>query len=68
MAKSPFLIFIAMLIARMYNACKSYLGNSPLRPDPSGTFSKFSLNFLINSAELREEKNKNGETNKIVCI
>jgi hypothetical protein len=29
MAKSPYVICVAMLIARMYNRCKYHLGNSP---------------------------------------
>jgi hypothetical protein len=31
MTISPYLIFVAMLIARMYNRCKYHLGNRPLR-------------------------------------
>jgi transposase-like protein len=31
MATSPYAIYIAMLIARMYNHCNSYLDNNPLR-------------------------------------
>jgi hypothetical protein len=34
MARSPYAIYVAMLIARMYNVRNSYLGNSPKRPDP----------------------------------